>query len=71
MDSILETKIRELIALAEVEGNPNVQIVMNVLVGSMLVGDDGLLAAKVQEFAKDVLMPRAIAGRNSILARDN
>ena len=68
---IIETKIKELIALAEVEGDVNVQIVMLILHGSRLVGDDGLLAAKVKEFAKDVLRPRAIAGHNAKIARDN
>lgn len=68
---IIETKIKELIALAEIEGDANVQIVMLILHGSRLVGDDVLLATKVQEFAKDVLRPRAIAGRNAHIARDN
>lgn len=68
---IITQKIEELTKLAELEGEPNVQIVMLALSGARQVFHDGLLAGKVQEFLRDVLMPEIKRGMNEKRAQQN
>lgn len=60
MSQLIENKIEELTALAKVEKDNNTQIVLLCLSGAKHAGLDGILAAKMQEFIKDVLMPETI-----------
>jgi hypothetical protein len=71
MRSLIQQKVDELQELAKMANEPNVQIVMLVLSASMNTMDDGLLAGKVQEFVKDVLLPRAMAGKEQQIASRN
>lgn len=71
ISDLISNKIDELVALAEVEGDSNALIVLLILQGARAVHDDGLFAKKCQEFAKDVLLPRSIQGRDDEIARQN
>lgn len=71
MSDLITQKLDELITLAQIEGEPNVQIVLLGLSGARTIRDDGLLAEKVQEFIKDVLLPKAKRDKNSSQASLN
>lgn len=55
MSDLITKKIDELIALAEMEGEPNVQIILLTLNASRLLEWDGNLAGTVQEFSKQAI----------------
>jgi len=57
MNDEISKKIQELIEIAKIENDSNSLIVLLALAGSRASGDDVLLAKKVQEFVKDVLLP--------------
>ena len=71
MSDLITEKIESLIALAKLEDEPNVQIVLLALSGARAVQHDGMLAGKVQEYLKDVLLPIAKAGKNAEIAQKN
>lgn len=58
---LITKKLEELIALAKVEDEPNVQIIIYALLGAREAKDDGLLASLVQTIITEVLMPNADA----------
>jgi len=62
MRDVLIKKIEELSDFAESIEENNTQIVLLALVASMYIRLDGKLAAKIQEYCKDVLMPEAKQG---------
>jgi hypothetical protein len=64
-------QIDSLIESSGEEKDTNVQIILLVLKGARESGDDFLLAKKVGEFAKDVLLPRAKERLNSKNASKN
>ena len=57
MDELISEKIEELIELAKIANDKNVQIILLALSGARHAGDDGLLAEEVQRFIKEVLIP--------------
>ena len=57
MDELISEKIEELIELAKIADDKNVQIVLLALSGARHAGDDRLLAEEVQRFIKEVLIP--------------
>lgn len=69
--SLITEKIEQLIALAEVEDEVNVRIVLLALSGARTSDMDGMLAAKVQEYLKDVLIPKIRADREAAAASLN
>ncbi len=68
---LITKKLEELTELARVEGEPNVQAILLSLNGARISGDDGLLCANVQEFTRDVLLPRLAAARENNIAKRN
>lgn len=68
---LITEKIEQLIELAKLEDEPNVQIVLLALAAARETKDDGMLAGKVQEYVKDVLLPNAKAKRNNHIASQN
>lgn len=71
MSPLITEKIDSLIALAKLEGEPNVQIVLLALSGARAMQHDGMLAGKVQEYLKDVLIPLIEASKNAKIAQNN
>lgn len=69
--NLITEKIQELIELAKLEGEPNVQIVLLALSGARHSEDDALLAVKVQEFIKDVLIPNIKSKQIAQVASQN
>ena len=57
MDELISEKIEELIELAKIADDKNVQIVLLALSGARAAGDDGLLGEEVQRFIREVLIP--------------
>jgi hypothetical protein len=64
--SIIEKKIDELIEIAELENDNNVLIVLLALRGSMLSGNDELLAKGVKNIISNVLLPKVVIKKNEI-----
>lgn len=60
--NLITEKLEQLIELSKVENEVNVQIIIHSLLGAREMGCDGILAAKVQEYLKDVLIPMANRG---------
>jgi hypothetical protein len=60
----IDERLKELIDQAREEKDSNTLIVLLILAASRESGDSDLLARKVQEYAKDVLMPRAVEKKN-------
>jgi len=58
-DKYLISKIDELATISAGMGDKNIQIVLSILSGAKGMGHDGLLATHLQEYTKEVLMPRA------------
>ena len=69
--NLITDKIEQLIELAKLEGEPNVQIVLLALLGARKMGDDGMLASKVQEYLRDVLLPKLEHDQNAHIASQN
>jgi len=57
--TLITEKIDQLVALAELEEEPNTQIILLALSGARATGMDGMLATMVQEYVKNVLLPKA------------
>ena len=70
-NDLIANKLEELIALSKAEGDNNTQIVLNALHASRGMDDDGLLAGHVQEYVKDVLLPRAEQRKERGIAAKN
>lgn len=62
----MKKKIDELIEIAELENNNNVLIVLLALRGSMLSGNDELLAKGVKNIISNVLLPKVVNQKNEI-----
>jgi hypothetical protein len=58
MKSKITKKIENLIELARLEDDANTQIVLLALAGARKSGDDGMLATHIQQYLKDVLIPK-------------
>lgn len=69
--NLITEKIQELIELAKLEGEVNVQIVLLALSGARNSDDDGMLAGKVQEYLRDVLIPKIQMEKNTQTASQN
>lgn len=69
--NLITEKINSLIELAKLEDEPNVQIILLALSGARAANQDVMLAKKVQEYLKDVLMPMLEASRNNHIASQN
>jgi hypothetical protein len=63
MDQI-DDKINELIEIAQKNEDTNTVIVLLILRAARLAGLDLMFATKVQEYAKDVLLPETIRKRD-------
>ena len=59
MKELISQKIDELIELAKIAEDNNTRIVLLTLRGSQFSGTDGILAAEVQRYTKEVLIPLA------------
>lgn len=57
---LINKKLDELIALAELESDVNAQIILHCLRGARAAGEDGNLAALVQQYIITSLMPKAM-----------
>lgn len=68
---LVTQKLDELIRLAQEECEPSVQVVLFGLRGARLAGDEELLAARMQDFIRDVLLPRAQASKENQIAAQN
>lgn len=55
----IEEKLREVIKMAEQQGDASTQIVLYTLLGAKGVGADADFAIKSQQYAKDILLPAA------------
>lgn len=55
--NLITKKIDELIELAKMEGEPNVQVVLLGLAGARLSNNDGLFAKAVGGVIENVMMP--------------
>ena len=71
MREIIIQKINELTELCAMADERNAQIVLTTLSGSMHGMQDDLLAGKVQEFTKDVLIPNLEAAKRAQNAAKN
>jgi len=66
MNKLISEKIEELIELAKIADDKNVQIILLALLGSRESGDDGYLAEEIQKFVRDVLIPK-VQIKNALL----
>lgn len=71
MSDLIDEKLREVFYLAKELEDPNVAIVISALCGARTAGDDGMLAQRVQDYVKDVLLPKAQAAKNNEIASKN
>lgn len=69
--NIIEIKLRELITLAESEGDSATQIICHSLLGAKAIGDDLDLANHVSKYVQDVLLPKVIRGKQMTTIRQN
>ncbi len=69
--NIIDNKVEELLALAKVEGYNNLQILLLGYRGSKAIDQDGLLAAHVQDFIRETLIPNVRRGKELIIALNN
>lgn len=67
----MRTALNLVRSVAQLEQNPNVQIILAATEGALLTGDDGILAVKVQEVVNDILLPKAQKDRLLNKDRDN
>lgn len=58
MKDLIAEKIADLIEIAILEDEPNVQIILLALNGARMSGDDGILAKHIQQYLKEVLIPK-------------
>ncbi len=63
-NDLISQKLEELISIAESEKDNNVAIVLLALAGARQNGESGLLATKVQECVKEILLPKAYSKLN-------
>ncbi len=68
---LITKKLQELVELAKIEQEPSVQIVLLTLLGARCGNLDGMLANKVQEYTKDVLIPKTMGDMNNQIASNN
>jgi hypothetical protein len=59
-EEIIVGRLIEVEKLAEAFGDNNTRIVLRALLGAKAIGLDARLAARVQDFIKDVLLPETI-----------
>jgi len=63
--------IDELLEMAREEGDTNVQIILRAMRAARTTGDDSMLAAKIQEYIKDVLLPKAHRDKEQVNVQKN
>ena len=67
----IDLKIEELIIYAAEEHDNNLQIILHALRGARSSKMDGLLAAKIIEYTKDVLLPKIKELQSNKIANNN
>jgi len=67
MNKLISEKIEELIELAKIADDKNVQIILLALLGSRESGDDGYLAEEIQKFVRDVFNTKSTNKKCTIM----